>query len=338
MNKKVLTIVVPAFNMQWCLEKNLRTYAQSRFSDTLSVIVLDNSSDDRTFEIAQQYEREYPDIFTCIKKENNGYGSSVNAGISMALKYSKYVRVIDADDWADTEALASFISHLTECSADIVQTPYTKVDIASGSGTVVDLNGVDGELLPISRISEVGILPCLHSSTFLCALLEKHPFRLQENTFYVDEELAILPLFFAKDICVYHDNVYQYLVNNEGQSTSAANMVKYLSHRERVVRRLMDEYESAVLPEANDALCFNRIALSAGNHYTTLYMLYPDRAAGRKLAGRYTEILKTEHPLFFQKIKRKRRVLLFLNALRVTPAAYERLKRVFYILRNVKNV
>lgn len=330
MNEKLLTVVVPAYNMHWCLEKNLRTYADIRFCGKLSVIVLDNSSDDDTFEIAQKFERAYPDIFTCVKKENKGYGSSVNAGIAMALNNSEYVRIIDADDWADTDMLDSFLCHLANCTADIVQTPYTKVDFATGCRMQVNISGSDGEEFSVLQLSELGILPCLHSSTFRCALLAEHPFQLQENTFYVDEELAVLALFYAKDICVFRDNVYQYLVNNASQSVSAENMVKYLSHRERVVVRLMNEYEAAVLPEANERVCFNRIALSVGNHYTTLYMLCPDRAAGRRLADRYTQMLKTLHPRFYRSVKQKRKILFLLNMLGVTPMAYEKLKRFVF--------
>lgn len=304
-DNKILTIIVPAYNMQWCIEKNLRTYADNKLLGLLSVIVLDNSSTDGTFRIAQKFASEYPQIFTCIRKANNGYGSSVNMGLSMAIKHSKYVRIIDADDWVDTSSLINFINHLENCSADIVQTSYTKIDFVTGQALVTEPQGMNGQIFNVCELYNIGILPCLHSSTFKSELLARHNFRLQENTFYVDEELAVLPFFFAKDICVYHDNVYQYLINNSSQSTSTTNMIKYLSDRERVIVRLMEEYEHTDLPVINSVFCFSRIALSVGNHYTTLYMLHPERAEGRRLANKYTCMLKAQYPFFYKKVRKK---------------------------------
>ena len=324
--QKTLTIIVPAYNMEWCLEQNLQTYVVPELGNRLSVIVFDNSSEDTTFNIAKSFEDRYPEIFTCIKKENNGYGSSVNMGISMAK--SKYVRVVDADDHVDTEALKSFIEHLEDCDADIVQTPYTTVDIKTGKKEIVSLNCEFGKTLPIEAAKSQTPTPAHHSTTLKTDFLQKNPFVLLENTFYVDEELIIYPFFFAKTICAFDDNVYCYSINNDNQSVSLENKIKYLSHRERVVKRLMEFYTSQKLDPENDAYCKSRIALSVGNHFTTLYMLHPDRKLGRKLAKEFAAFLKIEYAEFYRMVNRKRKILSLLNFFKVSVSLYERLKRI----------
>lgn len=324
--QKTLTVIVPAYNMERCLEQNLQTYVIPELSGRLSVIVFDNSSEDTTYSIAKSFEDKYPEIFTCVRKENNGYGSSVNMGLSMA--NSKYVRVIDADDYVNTDALKSFVEHLEECDADIVQTPYTTFDIKTGEKKTISLNCEFGKLLPIEAAKLQTPTPAHHSTTLRTEFFQNNPFTLLENTFYVDEELIIYPFFFAETICAFDDNVYCYSINNDNQSVSLENKIKYLSHRERVVKKLMAFYASQKLNSKNDSYCKGRIALSVGNHFTTLYMLHPDRKLGRKLAKEFAEFLKDKQMEFYQMVNKKRKILSLLNFFKVSVGLYERLKKI----------
>lgn len=325
--EKILTVIVPAYNMEWCLENNLKTYVLPELSQKLSVIVLDNSSEDKTFDIANHFANCYPEIFTCIHKENNGYGSSVNLGISMV--NSKYFRVIDADDCVNSKDLKNFILNLENCEADIVQTPYTKIDIKTKKREKVNLTSKFGTTLPIEKAIEQIPVPGHHTTTIKTEFFRSHPFNLLENTFYVDEELVIYPFFYAKTICSYDDNVYCYSINNENQSVSVSNKVKYLTHRERIIKRLMDEYMKAFLAPENDIYVKNRIALSVGNHFTTLYMLHHNRKLGKSLANEFSDFLKQNHPMFYNMVRTKKKLLNILNTLKVSIPQYERLKKIF---------
>ena len=48
------------------------------------LIVDDGSTKDRTAEIADEYEAQFPTIVRAIHKENGGHGSAVNTGIANA--------------------------------------------------------------------------------------------------------------------------------------------------------------------------------------------------------------------------------------------------------------
>ena len=60
--------------------------------------------------VAQKYEKIAPQTFKYVEKENGGHGSTINKGISLAT--GKYFKVIDGDDWVDTDALIKFIDEL----------------------------------------------------------------------------------------------------------------------------------------------------------------------------------------------------------------------------------
>ena len=96
MTQPVLSIVVPAYNVETCLEQSLRSYCDEQLEGALQVIVVNDGSSDATQNIAETFVQTNPSIFTLINKENGGHGSTINAGFQAAR--GKYFRVIDADD------------------------------------------------------------------------------------------------------------------------------------------------------------------------------------------------------------------------------------------------
>jgi glycosyltransferase involved in cell wall biosynthesis len=74
-------------------------------------------------QIARQYQSEYPQIVTVIDKENGHHGSCTNAALPVAK--GKYVKVLDADDWFDTDAFAYLIDKLQTLDSDLVITNFS---------------------------------------------------------------------------------------------------------------------------------------------------------------------------------------------------------------------
>lgn len=323
--RRILTIIVPAYNMERCLADNLKTYVSPMLTGKISVIVLDNSSSDNTLAIARSFEDRYPDVFRVITKENNGYGSSVNMGMTLA--DGKYFKVIDADDFADTAALVQFVNHLNGCEADVVQTPYNLIDIKTGDRKKIPLSPPFETTDKISCIINQSPFPSLHTTTLRTDFVKDHPFSLLENAYYVDEELALYPFFWAKTVCSFDDSVYCYVVNNDAQSTSVKNKVKNREHRERIVKRMMDSLSSSDFTNDNYEFCSRRVARSVGDHFTTLYVLNSDKKNGRREAKMLSDYLKEHHPHFYQATKKKRLLLCILNLLHVSIPIYERLKK-----------
>ena len=100
---KILTISVAAYNVEKTLDKTLESFNDARVYNDLEVLIVDDGSKDNTKLVAQKYEKIAPQTFKYVEKENGGHGSTINKGISLAT--GKYFKVIDGDDWVDTDAL-----------------------------------------------------------------------------------------------------------------------------------------------------------------------------------------------------------------------------------------
>lgn len=91
--EKILSIVIPTYNMEDLLSKCLSSLIVKNHLDMLEVLVVNDGSKDLSSEIAHQFEKENPDTFRVIDKENGNYGSCVNRGLKEAKgKYIKHIR------------------------------------------------------------------------------------------------------------------------------------------------------------------------------------------------------------------------------------------------------
>ena len=120
--EKILTITVPAYNVERFLDQTLASFADERVLDLLEVLIVDDGSKDHTAEITKRYEEKYPQTFRLISKENGGHGSTINRGIREAA--GRYFKVVDGDDWVDTDGLCELVRRLRTCSTDYVFTNY----------------------------------------------------------------------------------------------------------------------------------------------------------------------------------------------------------------------
>lgn len=105
---KYITFAVPCYNS----ENYMRRCVDSLLigGKDVEIILIDDGSSDRTAQIADEYEIEYPDIVRVVHKENGGHGSGVNKGLELA--NGIYYKVVDSDDWFDKESYQKLLVKL----------------------------------------------------------------------------------------------------------------------------------------------------------------------------------------------------------------------------------
>ena len=105
---KYLTITVPCYNSQDYMERCIQSLLEG--GNDVEIIIVDDGSADRTPDIADYYEKKYPEIVRVVHKENGGHGSGVNKGLELAT--GKYFKVVDSDDWLDRDAYLMLLKQL----------------------------------------------------------------------------------------------------------------------------------------------------------------------------------------------------------------------------------
>ena len=102
------------------------------FEENVQLILVDDGSFDRSFEIAQSYQEKYPDNILVFKKENGGQASARNLGLNFA--EGKYLNFLDSDDYISKNTLKDvyefFETHFDEI--DILAIPMILFERVNG--------------------------------------------------------------------------------------------------------------------------------------------------------------------------------------------------------------
>lgn len=241
---KLLTIIIPSFNMEKYLPKNLDNLVKAQHIEDVEILVVNDGSTDKTLEIAKKYEQECPSV-NVIDKPNGHYGSCLNAALQVAT--GKYFRILDADDWFEPEALDTFIERLKATDADLVVTLRKEWKLMNdGSWKVEELpiHGVEYnhlydaphfEFTKYSKLVEFN----MHSMTYKTEILRQTGLVLPHGICYTDMLYCIVPLDSIKQLIIFDIYLYNYFVGREGNSTSQSSVKRNLGHISQVLYHML---------------------------------------------------------------------------------------------------
>ena len=241
-DKKLLTVIVPSYNMEMYLPKCLGSLVvgNKELLQKLDVIVVNDGSKDRTSEIAHEFEKKYNGVFRVIDKVNGNYGSCINAALPIA--YGKYIKVLDADDWFETANFERFLSKLMNATDDVVLTDFELVDL---NGNVIEShrNILNVGTRNVSQFSEelCSHLP-MPSITYRLSLLKEIEYRQTEGIAYTDQEWDYMPMSLASTCSYFPFVVYKYVMGREGQTCSSTQRLKQVGVETQIALRILRFY------------------------------------------------------------------------------------------------
>lgn len=256
--EKILTITVPAYNVEKFLSQTLGSFVDERILPELEVLIVDDGSKDRTASIGSRYEKKYPGTFRLISKENGGHGSTINRGIQEAK--GKYFKIVDGDDWVDTEGLASLMEKLKDCNADYVFTNYYEVNDVTKALKEVRFPGVDTEKeLPFEAIAgETRI--SMHALVIKTSILRENNIRMDEHSFYVDVQYILYPVPYVETVIYFDLFVYMYRLAQVSQSVSMKGYQKHIQNHIDVILHTLDYINAYGAQEPSEEIKTNYMA------------------------------------------------------------------------------
>lgn len=265
---KILTFVIPAFNMKSYLPRCVDSITAVGGADVEAIIV-DDGSNDGTARLADAlaHNAHGPTSVRVIHQQNKGHGGAVNTGIAAAR--GQYIKVVDADDWVDYDALVRLLGVLRaqraqgsdvrkgirykeSCEAehqslspvDMIVTNYVYDKVNKRRKHIVNFRRVmrPGVRLGWDDLKHFGIAQYLimHALTFRTEVLREARTRLPEHTFYVDFLYAYQPLPWVKSLMYLDVPLYHYFIGREGQSVQTDVMIRRVDQLVRV-NRLMSQ-------------------------------------------------------------------------------------------------
>ena len=251
---KLLSVAIPCYNsenyMRHCIESLLPGGEEVEI-----LIVDDGSTKDRTGEIADEYERNYPGICRAIHQENGGHGEAVNAGLRNASGI--YFKVVDSDDWVNEEAYMEILDTLRtfvkgETTLDLLVSNFVYEKQGARRKKVMNYQ----KALPVRQLitwSDVkhfmlGQYILMHSVIYRTELLRECGLELPKHTFYVDNIFVYQPLPYVKTLYYLDVNFYRYFIGREDQSVNEQIMIGRIDQQILVTKLMLGYHDVMKLP------------------------------------------------------------------------------------------
>ena len=325
---KLLSFIIPSYNCEKYLDKCLTSMLHPELLDQLEIIVVNDGSQDSTASIAEGYVQNYPGTVRLINQENKGHGGALNTGCAAA--QGKYLKVIDADDWVETDNLPTFLSFLDHCNSDVVLTHHDTLDISNGE--VKQWKSYPAEFQKAYTLEQImeqsGNFDrslTFHGITYRRDFYQAKAIKLSEKVFYEDHEFATIPCCFATSVTPVDLLVYHYRIGDVEQSVSEANQLKRLSHMETVLTRLAQEYNTLELGPGGRAFFEMKAQVVLLSYMTTVMLVEPDRKKGRRLGDAMINAFKTQlHGTYLRAVKQYQ-IFRLMNLMHIRKSTWEKI-------------
>ena len=125
MDKPLVTVVVPIYNVEKYLERCVKSIINQTYSN-LEILLIDDGSPDHCPQMCDEWAAKDPRIHV-IHKKNAGLGMARNTGIENA--HGKYIFFFDSDDYVSLKTVEKCVLAAEQTNADTVLFGFS--DVAS---------------------------------------------------------------------------------------------------------------------------------------------------------------------------------------------------------------
>lgn len=338
---KILSFIIPAYNASQFLDKCIPSFVNEEVFEELDVIIVNDGSKDNTPEVAQKYCDLYPNSVRLINQENKGHGGALNTGCAAAV--GKYLKVIDADDWVETQNLPKFVKMLKDCDSDVVLTHHYTINISNGEvkkwksypnkfGKAYTFEEIMADWKSFDRSLT------FHGITYNTKFYHENAIRLSEHVFYEDHEFATIPCCYAQSITPFDIFVYDYRIGDVQQSVSDENQLKRLSHTEAVLKRFIKEYKTLKLDENSAGriyYCMKAQGLLL-SYITTAMLVEKNKKVGREMGDRMMARFRKNMPITFEMAVKQYEIFRLMNGCHISKKTWEKIShsKIYNALRH----
>lgn len=267
---KLLSIVIPCYNVEQYLAECLDSILAPEYNDVLEVLAINDGSKDGTLALAREYEAKFPEILRVIDKPNGGWGTVINLAIAEA--QGRYFKILDSDDWFDKVAFAEFMAALKTCEADIFISNYTEIYADRVNAGKLYASHLCHQQLPLedylAKADTPGLFPMTDISVRTAVLREAHT--TLPDRYYGDICFFIYTMALSQSVYITNINLYQYRKSVEGQSTSFAGYMRNYRDYIEVTRRLIAFFEDTTWTKHKKQIVKSRLLRDISFSYMLL--------------------------------------------------------------------
>lgn len=291
--EKILTIVVPTYNMEKYLERCLSSLliSDKEAFNTLEVLVVNDGSKDNSSTIAHSFQDKYPEVFTTIDKENGNYGSCINVALKIAK--GKYIKILDADDCFNKLEFERFLTFLYRTDCDLILTDYEEVDLNRQAIKEHNFHFCMDTSISLESLLDIELQ--MHSITWKTRNLRSMGYYQTEGISYTDSEWGYFPLFTVKAISYFSCMLYKYTVGRIGQTMDKSVYYNNMWHNIKGLESMLLWYSNQVWADDIVHHVLKSKLLSRASSIYATYLIYGHNVLNISELKKLDSMLATEY-------------------------------------------
>lgn len=217
---KKISIIIPAYNVENRIDLCLSSIENSSYKN-LEIIVINDGSKDNTINIIKEHVAKYPELYVLIDRENKGISATRNEGLIKAT--GDYISFVDSDDSIEFDMYEKLVSALENSNSDIIVCGYKSVN---DDNKIIEKYSLQNIKIDVFEQNP----KLVHILDFAPwnKLYKKELFKdilFPLNTKYEDLSTIIKVFAKAKKIDMVDEPLYNYYINNFGETKSVNEKV-----------------------------------------------------------------------------------------------------------------
>ncbi|MDD6878697.1 MAG: glycosyltransferase family 2 protein, partial [bacterium] len=113
----IVTVIVSVFNTEKYIDECIQSLIKQTYDfNSIEIILVNDGSNDNSYEICLKYKEKYKNIIL-INKKNTGVSDSRNQGIKIA--NGKYIMILDSDDFISNNSIKDLVDFMENNDVDI---------------------------------------------------------------------------------------------------------------------------------------------------------------------------------------------------------------------------
>ncbi len=204
-SKEKISVIIPCYNVEKYVKKCILSIINQTY-ENLEIIVVDDRSNDGTYDVLKELEQEYSGKFKLLQNdENRGLAYTRNFGVKNST--GKYVGFIDSDDYVGPTYYEELAKKLIEENSDLVVNDIQLVD--ENGKFIGEVNKACGDEISKYSIIDNGLCASACNKLLRKDLLEKYPF-LEGK---INEDVAsVIPIIVHSNKISYTNKAVYYYV------------------------------------------------------------------------------------------------------------------------------
>lgn len=211
-----LSIIIPVYNTENYLAECLDSVLNQKLK-SYEVIIINDGSTDRSIDIINKYEKNYPEIIRIIDQKNAGLSAARNVGLEIAR--GEYVYFMDSDDYLVPDSLCNVL-YLAK---------FQKLDVIFFSFKNICEEGLKTQYghMEIGQKRHMPDTEILSGTELFCQFVK-------QNEYYVNVWLQIIRKNFLEEYSIkfingiiFEDRIFTYLLLLYSHKVRCLNKVYY---------------------------------------------------------------------------------------------------------------